>query len=138
MSYAGKVVRGRRAATPGIHRWEGGAGPLRAESRVVRTDARESDLDWKQIAVFATGVLVGLSVGAGVALLVAPQSGRETRRELVRRGRRIKRRSADAWDDLRDELRQAARRGRRSLGRSIRRTWERRNRSEADEPSEAC
>lgn len=136
MSYAGKVVRGRSATSQG-RRWEGGAGPLRAEPRAMRPEARDQALDWKQIAVFASGVAVGLTVGAGVALLMAPQSGRETRRDLVKRGRRLRRRSADAWDDLRHELRQAARRGRRSLARSIRRRWERRTRSEDEEPSEA-
>jgi len=103
----------------------------------MRPEARDQALDWKQIAVFASGVAVGLTVGAGVALLMAPQSGRETRRDLVKRGRRLRRRAADAWDDLRHELRQAARRGRRSLARSIRRRWERRTRSEDEEPSEA-
>ena len=34
--------------------------------------------------------LLGLAVGAGVALLLAPQSGAATRRELTRRARRMK------------------------------------------------
>jgi len=136
MSYAGKVARGRHAAQ-GARRWEAGPGPLRAEPRVVTQVAGDSGLNWKQIAVFATGVAVGLTIGAGVALLVAPQSGRETRHDLAKRGRRIRRRSADAWDDLRHELRQAARRGKRSLARKIRRRWERRNHSDTGEPIEA-
>jgi gas vesicle protein len=134
MSYAGKVARGRNAATQEMRRWEGGAGPLRAEPRTTRPEAPDSAVDWKQIAVFVSGVAVGLTVGAGVALLVAPQSGRETRRDLAKRGRRLRHRSADAWDDLRHELRQAARRGRRSLARSIRSRWERRAESEDEEP----
>ncbi len=32
--------------------------------------------------------LIGLALGAGVALLLAPQSGEETRRDLARRARR--------------------------------------------------
>jgi gas vesicle protein len=32
--------------------------------------------------------LVGIALGAGVALLLAPQSGEETRREIARRARR--------------------------------------------------
>lgn len=32
--------------------------------------------------------LIGLAIGAGAALLLAPQSGRETRREIARRARR--------------------------------------------------
>src|SRR5262245_46266224 len=121
MSYAGKVARGRSAAVQGARRWETGPGPLRAEPRAVTPVAVDSGRDWRRIAVFATGVAVGLTIGAGVALLVAPQTGRETRRDLAKRGRRIRRRSADAWDDLRHELRQAARRGKRSLAGKIRR-----------------
>ena len=65
-------------------------------------------------AVFAAGIAIGVVVGAGVALLLAPTSGVETRRALARRGRRVSRRGRDAWDDLRDELRQAVRNKRRA------------------------
>jgi gas vesicle protein len=62
-------------------------------------------------------VAVGAAVGAGAALLLAPQSGEETR-ELIGRGRRrFGARAHDAWDDLRDELRWAAHRGARKLRR---------------------
>jgi len=125
MSYAGKISRDRPGVLTGARRWEGREGPLRAEPRSRRPGADESELDWKQIAIFAAGVAVGLAVGAGVALLTAPQSGRATRREIAKRGRRVRRRSADAWDDLRHELRAAARRGRRSLARSLARTVKR-------------
>jgi gas vesicle protein len=37
---------------------------------------------------FMAGVLVGAVLGAGVALLMAPQSGRQTRARIVRRTRR--------------------------------------------------
>jgi gas vesicle protein len=60
--------------------------------------------------VFTAGLLVGLAIGAGVALLVAPQTGADARRALVRRGRRLRRRGVDAWEDLRDELRRVRRR----------------------------
>jgi gas vesicle protein len=33
-------------------------------------------------------ILLGIALGAGVALLLAPQSGEETRREIARRARR--------------------------------------------------
>jgi gas vesicle protein len=115
MSYAGKVVRGRSGARELARRWEGSQGPLPAEPRPSRPRAGNSEIDWKHIAIFASGVAIGLTVGASVALLMAPQSGRATRRDIVRRGRRLRRRSADAWDDLRHELHQAARRGRKSL-----------------------
>jgi gas vesicle protein len=79
-----------------------------------RSSARELPLDRSSAAVFAAGVALGVVVGAGVALLMAPKSGYETRRALVRRGRRVSRRGIDAWDDLRDELRQAVRNKRRA------------------------
>ena len=50
-----------------------------------------------------------MAVGAGVALLLAPQTGADARRALARQGRRLSIRGRDAWDDLRDELRRAAR-----------------------------
>src|SRR5689334_16913493 len=129
MSYAGKVSRDRSSVLPGARRGVGDgerAGPLRAETRSRRPETEESELDWKHIAIFAAGVAVGLTVGAGLALLTAPQSGRATRRDIAKRGRRIRRRSADAWDDLRHELRAAARRGRRSLARSLAQSVKRR------------
>jgi hypothetical protein len=64
--------------------------------------------------VFAAGLAVGIAVGAGIALLVAPRSGFVTRRRLARRGRKIARRGRDAWADLRDELHAAAVRRRRA------------------------
>jgi gas vesicle protein len=57
--------------------------------------------------------VLGLAVGAGLALLFAPQAGEDTRRSIVRRGRKLTDRGRDAWDDLRDELRRAAKRRRR-------------------------
>ena len=52
-------------------------------------------------------------MGAGAALLAAPQTGAETRAVLRARagrlGRATGRRGRDAWDDLRDELRDVKR-----------------------------
>ncbi|MDE3172857.1 MAG: YtxH domain-containing protein [Gemmatimonadota bacterium] len=47
--------------------------------------------------------LAGLAIGAGVALLFAPQSGAQTRRDLARRGRRAKVRAQELAEDLRDK-----------------------------------
>lgn len=44
--------------------------------------------------------LVGLTLGAGLALLYAPRTGEETRRELRRQAIRARRRARDAADDL--------------------------------------
>ena len=61
---------------------------------------------------FIAGVILGATVGAGVALLLAPHSGRATRRRLLREGRRVTRRGRDAWHDLADEFRDARERRR--------------------------
>ncbi len=60
------------------------------------------------------GVAIGLLVGAGLALLLAPQSGRDVRRLLGRGLRRAGNRGRDAWEDLGDELRRARRQLRRA------------------------
>lgn len=48
----------------------------------------------------AGAFLVGLAVGAGLALLFAPQSGAATRRELRRRAERARRRAEDLAHDV--------------------------------------
>jgi hypothetical protein len=68
----------------------------------------------RPIGQVAAGVAVGLLVGAGMALLLAPLEGVDARRALRRRMRRVGYRGQDAWLDLRDELRHAAIRMRRA------------------------
>jgi len=75
----------------------------------------EGEIDWQHIAIFTAGAVLGAAIGAGAALLFAPQSGARTRHNLARRGRHFRTRTADAWEDLRHELRYAARRGRKTL-----------------------
>lgn len=147
MSYAGKAARGRRvqrddvmsrvasrrtpSATRGPEREISLAPIARSYRPSERADA--SEVDWQRVAIFATGTLLGAVVGAGAALLFAPQTGEETRRDIARQGRRLRSRTADAWDDLRDELQWAARRGRRSVARSLRGRRERRAERALDE-----
>ena len=154
MSYAGKTSRGRRTVRDGSAAREAisrasarepltaprgrlgerevalGAAPLSPGRRPPTVQAEELELDWQRLAIFAGGALLGVAVGAGAALLLAPQSGEATRRDLLRRGRRFGVRTADAWEDLRDELRWAARRGRRQVGRALR---DRRRRREPED-----
>ena len=66
-------------------------------------------------AWFLGGMAIGLLLGAGVAMLTAPQSGRRNRR-------RLKTAVGDAvgslggpWEDLSDELKAAVDKGRRRL-----------------------
>jgi gas vesicle protein len=141
MSYAGKDPRARRVASTTAAnaptrptRDAGPYPPDRELSITARGVARsrrgktasgveygehegsvEGELDWQHIAIFTAGALLGAAIGAGAALLFAPQSGARTRHNIARRGRHFRTRTADAWEDLRHELRFAARRGRKKL-----------------------
>jgi len=95
------------------------AGPVRSRGAMRATTPRSQpagpphEVDWMQVAVFGAGLALGITLGAGVALLAAPQSGTQTRADIVRRARRVRtavgRRGNDAWLDLQDELRGMAR-----------------------------
>lgn len=70
--------------------------------------------------------LLGLAVGAGIALLYAPQSGAETRADLKRGARKIRRKvrdlaedTSDAAHDLSRSARDAAREARDMLERRL-------------------
>ena len=140
MSYAGKDPRARRAAGASAANAstrasrDAGEYPLDRElsitARGIKGSRRakamrqaegehesdgEGELDWQHIAIFTAGAVLGAVLGAGAALLLAPQSGARTRHNLARRGRHLRTRTADAWEDLRHELRYAARRGRKQL-----------------------
>ena len=78
------------------------------------TRARE-----RRATAVATGLLVGLILGAGVALLFAPREGSEVRRAARHRLRRLGWRGQDAWLDLREELRRAGRKARRARLRAM-------------------
>jgi len=56
---------------------------------------------------FAAGLILGALVGAGLALLLAPQSGAETRRDLARRARRLADETRDRYDEAKRRLRRA-------------------------------
>jgi len=45
-------------------------------------------------------LLIGLAVGAGLALLLAPQSGEETRQVIVRRAKRAQEAAQDLVEDV--------------------------------------
>lgn len=76
------------------------------------------ETDWHTVALVGAGIAAGAVLGAGVALLLAPQSGAHTRLAL---GREIRRRrpwrGESPWSQLGAELRRAARhRNRRLVG----------------------
>ena len=102
MSYAGPESRSSRAADAASNKTAGARGAIRP--------AVDESTDRSGSALFAAGVALGVVVGAGVALLLAPQAGTDTRRALARRSRRIGVRGHDAWDDLRIEFRRALKR----------------------------
>ncbi len=56
---------------------------------------------------FAAGLLLGALIGAGVALLFAPQSGEDTRRLIRKKARRFANDARDRYDDLKDRVRKA-------------------------------
>jgi YtxH-like protein len=77
----------------------------------------EEERDWRGAGILSLGVIAGALVGAGVALLLAPQSGEETRERIANRARGLGSRADASWDDLRDELRRLRRRSRRAATR---------------------
>lgn len=54
----------------------------------------------KKAVAAALLILAGGIVGAGVALLMAPQSGKRTRKDIARYARKTKNRANDVVDDL--------------------------------------
>jgi len=109
MSYAGPSSQPNRAANIQSPDEGEASRPRSAALRAANWPSRSARGEGRQIAVFAAGLVVGLAIGAGAALLLAPDSGAHTRRALVRRGRRVTLRGRDAWDDLRHEFRAAIR-----------------------------
>jgi gas vesicle protein len=72
------------------------------------TDAQDRDhtegSGW-DAGSFATGLLLGAAVGAGVALLLAPASGRKTRRRLRRGASDLIEDAGEGLASARDEAR---------------------------------
>ena len=64
------------------------------------------------ISMLGIGILVGLAIGAGVALLAAPQSGEDTRDNIRDRIGHLRGRDRP-WDKLARELRRASAVGRK-------------------------
>lgn len=52
---------------------------------------------------FVLGFTFGLAVGAGAAILFAPQSGRRTRRALRRTAEEVGDTATEKWREVRDE-----------------------------------
>jgi hypothetical protein len=85
----------------------------------------ETDEEWmssgalRQTGAAAAGLVFGLALGAGLAILFAPRAGEETRELLGERARMWRGRAGDRFDDLRGDLGRVGRRGRRRFGRGV-------------------
>jgi len=69
----------------------------------------EREADWRSVALVGAGVAAGVVLGAGIALLMAPQSGAHTRLALSREIRRRGPWRRSPWEQLGKELNRAAR-----------------------------
>lgn len=54
---------------------------------------------------FVSGLICGAAIGAGMALLMAPDSGKRTRRKIGRAAEDLKDDAQDRWDHLADDVR---------------------------------
>ncbi len=66
---------------------------------------------------FLAGLVLGAAIGAGVALLTAPQSGKRTRRQLKRAAVGVRDSATERWDDFAGDVRSVVKSGSRRLRR---------------------
>lgn len=59
-----------------------------------------------QVYSFVSGLLLGAVIGAGVALLAAPDSGRRTRRRIRRAATEAKDTASDRWEELATDVKE--------------------------------
>jgi gas vesicle protein len=64
----------------------------------------EYDEHSSQVVNFVSGLVLGAVIGAGVALLTAPESGRRARKRLRRVAHDVRGTAGDRWDELADEV----------------------------------
>lgn len=81
--------------------------------------------------------LLGAAIGAGAALLFAPQSGERTRRDLVNRGRNLRDRAGDLVGEYADDVVAEVQEGKSKLQRTASTARESMERRLADARSRA-
>lgn len=64
----------------------------------------EYDEHSSQVMNFVSGLVLGAVIGAGIALLTAPESGRRTRRRIRRTASDVRDTATDRWDELADDV----------------------------------
>jgi len=57
-----------------------------------------------QVLNFLSGLVLGAVIGAGVALLTAPEAGSRTRRRIRKVAGEARSTATDRWDDLADDV----------------------------------
>jgi len=57
-----------------------------------------------RVTNFISGLVLGAIIGAGVAMLTAPQSGRRTRRRIRKTATSIRDNAGDRWEELADDV----------------------------------
>ena len=83
----------------------------RARAFAAERDEWEDEMDAEggsgKAGTFVAGLILGGLVGAGLALLLAPQSGADTRRSLARRARRLADDARDRYEEARHRIHRA-------------------------------
>lgn len=92
-----------------------GSSPTRPRGRPY-----SREVNWRLFALVGASVAAGAALGAGIALLTAPQSGGHTRLALARELRRHRPWKQSPWDKLGDTLNEVVEKRNRSLNRKER------------------
>ena len=59
-----------------------------------------------QVLNFVSGLVLGAVIGAGIALLMAPEPGRKTRRRIQKGAEVLGTQATDHWDELADDVKE--------------------------------
>lgn len=60
----------------------------------------------REAVSFVSGLILGAIIGAGVAMLTAPQPGKKTRKRLKKSARRLQGTAADRLDELAGDIKE--------------------------------
>lgn len=64
----------------------------------------EYDEHSSQVVNFVSGLVLGAVIGAGIALLTAPESGRRTRKRIRRVAHDARDTATDRWEELAEDV----------------------------------